>query len=100
MYSEKSKPLYALTIGEYIDLTREAILSAINENPFPEKHHEPDDEHFTISELAKFLGCSLVSVHNYKKKGLPFYRMGRKILFKKSEVLLFMQSASKGRRRI
>lgn len=30
------------------------------------------EEHFNISELAQFLKCSKVSVHKYKKKGLPF----------------------------
>jgi hypothetical protein len=37
----------------------------------------------------------LVSIHAYKKKGLPFYRVGRKVLFKKSEVLEFMKNSTK-----
>lgn len=94
--SSESKPLYALTIGEFIALTKSLVSDALSQK---EKSHETEsesdahkEEHFNISELAKFLKCSKVSVHKYKKKGLPFYRIGRKILFKKTEVLNFMKS--------
>jgi hypothetical protein len=45
----------------------------------------------SIESLMNFLGCNKASVHNYKKRGLPFYRVGRKVLFKKEEVLVFMK---------
>lgn len=42
---------------------------------------------FDIAGLAKYLDCSLPTIHNLKKEGvLPFYRLGRKVYFKKSEV--------------
>ena len=55
------------------------------------KEDEEKADTFSILELAKFLRCSKVSIHNYKKLGMPFYRIGRKILFKKNEVLNFMK---------
>src|SRR5882724_4202562 len=99
MYKE-IQPLYTLTIGEYVALTKkiveETIKEKFNQNSSSQNLKE-DDETFNIVELAKFLRCSKVSIHKYKKKGLPFYRIGRKILFKKNEVLNFMNSL-KGKR--
>jgi len=90
------KPLYSLTIGEFITLTKTLINEAINEKELAEKQMTESvkgkEEHYSIKELATFLHCSKVSIHNYKKIGLPFYRIGRKILFKKQEVLNFMKS--------
>lgn len=38
-----------------------------------------------------FLGCSKASVQNYKKRGFPFSRVEREVLFKEEEVLAFMK---------
>lgn len=48
------------------------------------------DEQFTIAELAAYLRCSKVTILAYRRQGLPFYKMGHKILFSKSDVLAFM----------
>lgn len=90
------KPLYSLTIEEFITLTKGLINEALAEKGIAERQLTENvkgkEEHYTIKELASFLHCSKVSIHNYKKIGLPFYRLGRKILFKKQEVLNFMKS--------
>lgn len=99
MHSE-TKPLYTLTIGEFITLTKQLVEDAIKEKlsaQEPTKDKTDEQITFNIKELADFLHCSKVSIHKYKKKGLPFYRIGRKILFKKTEVLNFMKSL-KGKR--
>lgn len=92
MYSEQ-KPLFTLNIGEFMALVKQQVERGLqetqNKNP---KLESEKDEHFNIKQLAEFLKCSKVSVHNYKHKGMPFYRIGRKILFKKSEVLNFMKT--------
>ena len=94
MVSE-TNPLYTLTVGEFITLAKNLVNEVLNQK---EKENEAleneknKEEHFNIIELARFLKCSKVSVHQYKKKGLPFYRIGRKILFKKTEVLNFMKT--------
>lgn len=89
------KPLYSLTIGEFVALTKELIDTAIKEKEEEQilraENLKGKEDHFSIKELAAFLHCSKVSIHNYKKLGLPFYRIGRKILFKKQEVLNFMR---------
>ncbi len=89
-----NKPLYSLTVGEFIELNRETLISVFNEQQEQEPKIKPEqEEHFTIQQCAGFLHCSVVSIHNYKKQGMPYYRIGRKVLFKKSEVLEFMNSS-------
>lgn len=88
--SDLLKPLYTLSIGEFVELTRKTVQNVVSENQ-PETSAAEKEEHFNIPQCAKFLQCTVVSIHNYKKKGLPYYRIGRKILFKKSEVLEFMK---------
>ncbi len=89
------KPLYSLTIGEFAELTKQLVEETLKEREqkkeVDKKGDEEKAETFNILELAKFLRCSKVSIHNYKKLGMPFYRIGRKILFKKNEVLNFMR---------
>jgi excisionase family DNA binding protein len=95
----KGKPLFTLTIEEFIALTKELVEEVLGQkqNEQTEKQDQ-QDECFDISGLAEFLHCSKVSIHNYKKKGMPFYRIGRKLLFKKSEVLKFMKGLRPSKR--
>ena len=92
--NSETKPLYTLTIGEFITLTKQLVEDALKEKlsaQEPAKDKTDEQTTFNIRELADFLHCSKVSIHKYKKKGLPFYRIGRKILFKKTEILNFMK---------
>lgn len=105
MENPDERPLYTLTIGEFKTLVRQVVCGVIDERlsaisqVAPTGEDTKEETHFTIKELTKFLHCSRMSIHNYKKLGLPFYRLGRKILFKKNEVLEFMRKCL-GRDRI
>lgn len=93
MYTEQ-KPLFTLSVTEFIAIVRSMVEKTLEERE-KTKNKEPDnasDEVLNIAELGKFLRCSKASIHNYKHLGLPFYRVGRKILFKKTEVLSFMKT--------
>lgn len=95
--TQDQKPLYTLTIEEFITLTKKLIVEVIDAGRSEEAkstHNDlkQSDEMFTVLELKDFLRCSKVSIHNYKKLGLPFYKIGRKLLFKKAEVLQFMKT--------
>lgn len=94
--TDRLKPLYTLTIDEYKSLLRTLINEALDaREPLRKSLHQGDDlqgEHFTIKQLTDFLSCSKQSIHNYKKAGLPYYRIGRKILFEKTKVLEFMKT--------
>src|ERR1041385_6740170 len=100
--SDLKKPLFTLTIEEYLELTARAVRKAIEEERArePNPTEQAEDECMTIRQCAEFLNCSLVSIHAYKKKGMPYYRIGRKVLFKKNEILDFMKAELKGKRRV
>jgi excisionase family DNA binding protein len=89
-----SKPLFAMTASEFMLLVQEMVKKTVSEMTSGVRVNEQSekDETFNIGQCAEFLKCTKMSVHNYKKKGLPFYKMGRTILFKKSEVLEFMKN--------
>ncbi|MDP1620727.1 MAG: helix-turn-helix domain-containing protein [Bacteroidales bacterium] len=54
---------------------------------------ESDEIYLSQREAARFLRVSLPTIIAWKKsRKIPFYQHGRKILFKKSEVLEAMKS--------
>jgi hypothetical protein len=89
MGHENNKPLYSLTIGEFTELMKTTMQSIPSEKP--QASSEDKEEHFSINQLMEFLDCTKTTIHNYKNRGLPYYRIGRKLIFKKSEVLDFMR---------
>lgn len=102
MNVDKNRPLYSLSIQEFMAIsesliknTVKTLLGETSEQSHIAANAVTGDDTLDISGLAKFLNCSKVSVHTYKKKGLPFYRIGRKVIFKKQEVLDFMKSLRK-----
>lgn len=53
----------------------------------PAPQSAPADTNYDITGLAQYLGCSIQTVHNLKKDGaIPFYKLGRNVFFKKSEI--------------
>lgn len=57
--------------------------------------NEPDAL-LTRSETAKMLSISLVTLHNYTKKDIiPAFRIGYKIRYRQSDILLALQKMNK-----
>ncbi len=55
--------------------------------PYPTQQTD-NDELLQIQEAAKMLEVSISTLHTYKKNGaVPFHRIGRRVYFKKSEIL-------------
>jgi len=55
---------------------------------------DPDEAYLSQREAAKFLRVSLPTLISWKKaRKIPFYQHGRKVLFKKSEVLEAMKNS-------
>ena len=51
-----------------------------------------NEDYLDQREAAKFLRISLPTIINWKKtKKIPYYQEGRKVLYKKSELLKVMQ---------
>jgi len=76
-----------MTTKELKDLITECVSQVLTEQSrTPEKKEE--ETLLTVAELSKYLGVSKVTIHIWKWEGkLPFYRMGRRVYFKKSEIL-------------
>lgn len=54
----------------------------------------PDEVYLSQREAARFLRVSLPTLISWKKaRKIPFYQHGRKVLFKKSEVLEAMKNS-------
>jgi excisionase family DNA binding protein len=74
----------------------EATLTRVLEEFDPNRLSKPSQEtseYLDIEGLSDFLGCSEQTIHTYKKKrGLPYFKKGKTVLFKKSEVLEWMKS--------
>ena len=49
------------------------------------------NDFMTRKETMKFLDCSSPTLIAYQKKGLPYYRIGRTIKFKQSEISTFLK---------
>jgi predicted site-specific integrase-resolvase len=63
---------------------RDALTLKTQEKPLKEV---PEDL-LSIEDIQNIFKVSKVTVHKWKKKGLlPFYKMNRKVYFKKSEVI-------------
>ena len=65
-----------------------------SKQPAPKKEVKESDEiYLSQAEVARFLRVSMPTLIAWKKaRKIPFYQHGRKILFKKSEVLDAMKS--------
>lgn len=61
-----NRPAYTLTAGELIDLLAERLDIHLKqqETPVEKKYIH------SLGELAKILGCSLMTIHNKKRKGV------------------------------
>lgn len=66
----------------------EKMLSDLIEQTKASKPQKTEVELMTRKEVAKLLDCSLVSLHVRMREGaIPFYRSGRRVYFKRSEVV-------------
>ena len=80
-----SIPIEDLT--NLINIAVENAISKLNE-PADQPPSSPSDDFISLDAVAKLLRVSKVTLHSYKKAGLiPFHRLGRRVLFRKSEVL-------------
>lgn len=77
-----------LSVEELSQIIKTCISGVINSNTKVDVSEKADDDLLTIEEIQSIFKVSKVTVHKWKKKGLiPFYKMNRKVYFKKSEVM-------------
>ena len=83
--------LYSITEEELKKLIRDSVTEALQlhlvNNTTPDNKQVKDDL-IKLSDVAKMLNVSKVTIHAWKRNGLiPFYRISNKIYFKKDEVV-------------
>lgn len=49
-----------------------------------------NDEILTIDELAEYLKVSRVTINRLRDRGLPWFKVGKNVRFKKNEVLKWL----------
>lgn len=99
IFGEKLNPLNLMENLFMFIKDKNEFFDALNEweasKSFVKKKIEKDPEEIYLSqrEAAKFLRVSLPTIISWKKaRKIPFYQHGRKILFKKSEILEALKS--------
>jgi hypothetical protein len=66
---------------------KEAVLEALSEMP-QANNNEPEQYIYGLKGLATFLGVGITTAWSLKKSGkLPFHQTGKKVFFKKSDIL-------------
>jgi len=87
--------LISLSIEELKTLIADSLSTGLQtyHSTEPEKQEEPL---LKIEDICSLFNVSKVTIHDWKRKGiLPFYRISRKIYFKKNEVIDALTKAGK-----
>lgn len=75
---------------------REAIKAELQDYLNVEQNQPLQEERLlSKQELAKELGVSLVTLTDWMKKDLPFFRLHKRVYFKRSEVMAVMDQFNK-----
>ncbi len=73
-------------------MIKECVRDALTVMPQESSNENIPEDLLSIEDIQKVFKVSKVTIHKWKKKGLlPFYKMNRKVYFKKSEVIDAMQ---------
>lgn len=89
--TELQKPLYALTVGEYISLHQRILKENQQEKTIPVIRQPDPDQLLTISEAAQILHLSVPTMYSKVSKGeLPVMKRGKRLYFSKKELIEFM----------
>ena len=86
---EKTK-ITDLSLTEFNTVIETALMKGLQILTFKQ-----DDEVLNRQEALEFLGCSSPTLINHQNNGLPYYRLGRSVYFRKSEILEFSKVKTK-----
>ncbi len=86
-----------LTLDEFKDTIRDVVTDCFNENETNKQ--ETQDEILTRDDVSKLFNISETTIWKYMKDGrLPFRKIGRRVLFSKTEILEATGLDNKSRR--
>lgn len=80
-----------IKIDDLVGIIKQSVSDALFQKKDENCMKEPTDDLLSIEDIQILFNVSKVTVHKWKKKGLlPYYKMNRKVYFKKSEVIASM----------
>ena len=89
----KDQIFTSLTAEELVRTIKDSIQDALTEEHANSIKKEKDEDLLTIEDVQKIFRVSKVTIHKWKKLGLlPYYKVNRKLYFKKSEVIDSLQN--------
>lgn len=50
------------------------------------KKEELREKYLSKKDLIEYMGVSLPTISNYMKAGMPYHKVGRRVLFRKGEI--------------
>lgn len=76
-----------LQVEDLQNLIISSLKQVLKEITDEKNRTEENEEILTTEDIQKIFKVSKVTIHKWKKKGiLPYYKMGRKVYYKKSEI--------------
>ena len=82
----------SLTAEELVRAIKDGIKDVLAEKHINSSHEEREEDLLNIEDVQKIFRVSKVTIHKWKKLGLiPYYKVNRKLYFKKSEVIDSLQ---------
>ena len=89
--------LFILNENDFRRWIREAIKECLEDNAIKAiKPIKPNEEPLlTRKEIASLFRISLVTLHDWMKRGLPFHKHRGRVYFLRSEVLDYVKQANK-----
>lgn len=82
-----------LTVPALVDIIRNCVKEEIEKKPADSTSNKESEELLSIEEVCQIFNVSKVTLYKWKKKGLiPYYKMSRRVYFKKSEVVDSLKS--------
>ena len=87
--------LTSISLDELKNALRECIKSELNQS-MPPKPPKPEDDLITENQARDFLHVSKVTLKKWRDENkIPFYRIGSRIRYKKSEILTSLNTVRK-----
>lgn len=86
--------LFIPTEADFRKWVKEAVKECLELMPIkaPSPSNHPDQEPLlTRKEIAHIFDVSLVTLHTWKKKGLPSYKQEGRVFFLRSEVMAYIK---------
>ena len=93
MKIDKNRPMYSLSVEEYIELNQEILKSMKNPEAEVEKNNT---EIMNIEEAAVYLKMAKQTVYSMiSRRILPYFKRGKRVFFRRAELLTWLEKGRK-----